>query len=147
MTTRDETVPFSAYHLWCKPSHFPLVSYDHSAVISKIVDDQVLKEPNSKVVNYPIVKRDIEPIGMTWGQLYRICKENSGTFKSNPKATYRFSLGEGGQIYRTPHILSAFRYLPKRTMLTIYADHDYPLEVIFEHDEEKWVYRQAVAWE
>ena len=134
-SNKNEIVPFSPQFVWVG-KHFPLVDYSHACVISKIADGEVLKEPNSNVVNYPITRRDIEPITMKWGELFKLCKEN------NSKKIYTFSLGEGGQKYDTPFILSALKYLPKRTILTIYADHQYPLEVIFDYGGEKWVYRQ-----
>jgi len=142
MTTRHEIIPFSERYTWSEPYHFPLLDLSHSQIISKIVDGEVLKEPNSIVVNYPITRRDIEPIKMTWGELFKICKENSGRWNAFPRPTYKFSLGEGGEKYRTLFLLSALRYLPKRTMLTIYADHDYPLEVLFVYGGEEWVYRE-----
>ena len=147
MSARHEIVPFSECYAWGKPYHFPLICPTRAALISKIVDGEVLKEPNSIVVNYPITRRDIEPITMKWGELFKICKENTGL--NIHKKTNVFSFKEGGQKYDSPHILSALKYLPKRTILTIYADHNYPLEVIFDYGGEKWVYRerQAIEWE
>lgn len=133
---KSEIVPFSPIWKWMG-KHFPLLDSSHTQIISKIVDGEVLKEPNSIVVNYPITRRDIEPITMKWGELFKICREN------NSKKIYTVSFGEGGQKYDTPFILSALKYLPKKTVLTIYADHNYPLEVIFDYGGEKWVYRQS----
>ena len=147
---KSEIVPFSPDWLWSN-KHFPLVSLNHTQVISKIVDGEVLEEPKSIVVNYPITNekwwRDIEPITMKWGELFKLCKENDYAWNEYPRPTYTFSLREGGEKYDTRPILSAFKYLPKRTVLTIYADHDFPLEVIFDYGGEKWVYRQPPAIE
>ena len=143
MSKKHEIVSFSPRYGSWMGKHFPLLDPSHKQIISKIVDGEVLKEPNSIVVNYPITRRDIEAITMTWGQLHKICMENTGRWNSTPKPTYMFSLGEGGQKYDTPHLLYAFKYLPKKTVLTIYADHNYPLEVIFDYGGEKWVYREA----
>tara|TARA_R100000278_G_C5375891_1_gene130699 strand:- start:109 stop:555 length:447 start_codon:yes stop_codon:yes gene_type:complete len=135
MSARHEIVPFSEWHAWGKPYHFPLICPTRAALISKIVDGEVLKEPNSIVVNYPITRRDIEPITMKWGELFKLCRVKEYT------RTRTFSFGEGGEKYKTPFLLGALRYLPKRTMLTIYADHGYPLEVLFVYGGEEWVYR------
>jgi len=143
-TCKSKSVPFSTGGYWrdfdwdfTKPlkerkeigqvkKGLPLVDGSHVAMISKIVDGEVLKEPNSGV-RIPNITWNEEPIKMTWGELDEKCKKQD-----------LVSIGESN--YSSSYLRGALAYLPKNTVLTLYTGIHYPLKATFEYGGEEWIF-------
>lgn len=132
-TCKSKIVPFSTGGLWNEETYdgkdargFPLVDGSFVAMISKIVDGEVLKEPKS-YVNIPRMTWEEEPITMTWGELDEKCKKQN-----------LVSIGES--TYSGSYLRDALAYLPKNTVLTLYTGNHYPLKATFEYGGEEWIF-------
>lgn len=132
-TCPNKIVPFSKSLYWSDKNYdgtdasgFPLVDASHVAMISKIVDGEVLKEPNSRA-NMPRITWNEEPITMTWGELDEKCKTQK-----------LVSIGES--TYSCAYLRDALAYLPKNTVLTLYTGYRYPLKATFEYGGEEWIF-------
>jgi len=138
-TCKSKLVPFSTGGYWNEfnfnmqnieetevKKGFPLVDGSHVAMISKIVDGEVLKEPNSGV-RIPNITWNEEPIKTTWGELDEKCKKQN-----------LVSIGES--MYSGAYLRGALAYLPKNTVLTLYTGVHYPLKATFEYGGEEWIF-------
>jgi len=132
-TCKSKSVPFSTGGYWNEKTFdgleqlgFPLVDSSHVAMISKIVDGEVLKEPNARV-QMPRITWKEEPIKMTWGELDEKCKKQD-----------LVSIGES--TYSGAYLRGALAYLPKNTVLTLYTGVHYPLKATFEYGGEEWIF-------
>lgn len=132
-TCKSKIVPFSTGGYWKEKTFdgleqlgLPLVDGTHVAMISKIVDGEVLKESNSKV-RIPNITWKEEPITMTWGELDEKCKTQN-----------LVSIGES--TYSGAYLRGALAYLPKNTVLTLYTGYHYPLKATFEYGGEEWIF-------
>lgn len=132
-TCPKKLVPFSKSAYWNEKTYdgkdasgFPLVDGSFVAMISKIVDGEVLKEPNSRA-NMPRITWKEEPITMTWGELDEKCKTQN-----------LVSIGES--TYSGYYLRGALAYLPKNTVLTLYTGYHYPLKAEFEYGGEEWIF-------
>ena len=132
-TCKSKSVPFSTGGYWNEKTFdgleqlgFPLVDSSHVAMISKIVDGEVLKEPNARV-QMPRITWKEEPIKMTWGELDEKCKKQD-----------LVSIGES--TYSGAYLRGALAYLPKNTVLTLYTGYHYPLKATFEYGGEEWIF-------
>ena len=132
-TCKSKIVPFSTGGYWNEKTFdgleqlgLPLVDSSHVAMISKIVDGEVLKEPNARV-QIPRITWNEEPIKMTWGELDEKCKKQD-----------LVSIGES--TYSGSYLRGALAYLPKNTVLTLYTGYHYPLKATFEYGGEEWIF-------
>ena len=132
-TCKSKSVPFSTGGLWNEKTFdgleqlgLPFVDASHVAMISKIVDGEVLKEPNARAA-IPRITWNEEPITMTRGELDEMCK-----------AEDLISIGES--TYSCSYLRSALAYLPKNTVLTCYTGYHYPLKATFEYGGEEWIF-------
>jgi hypothetical protein len=67
---RDKHIPFSKKYTWCSEK-MPHVNPSYNMVISKIVDGKVLKEKESRVINWPNNPYENEPIKIKWGKVFK----------------------------------------------------------------------------
>jgi len=132
-TCKSKIVPFSTGGYWKEKTYdgleqlgLPLVDGSHVAMISKVIDGEVLKEPNSNV-RIPNITWKEEPITMTWGELNEKCKTQN-----------LVSIGESN--YSGAYLRGALAYLPKNTVLTLYTGYHYPLKATFEYGGEEWIF-------
>ena len=132
-TCKSKSVPFSTGGFWNEKTFdgleqlgLPFVDGSHVAMISKIVDGEVLKEPNARV-QIPRITWKKEPITMSWGELDEKCKTQD-----------LVSIGES--TYSGSYLRGALAYLPKNTVLTLYTDYHYPLKATFEYGGEEWIF-------
>jgi len=132
-TCKSKSVPFSTGGYWNEKTFdgleqlgLPFVDSSHVAMISKIVDGEVLKEPNARV-QMPRITWKEEPIKMTWGELDEKCKKQD-----------LVSIGES--TYSGAYLRGALAYLPKNTVLTLYTGVHYPLKATFEYGGEEWIF-------
>ena len=131
-TCKSKSVPFSTGGFWNEKSFdgleqlgLPFVDASHVAMISKVIDGEVLKEPNARV-RIPNITWKEEPITMTWGELDEKCKKQD-----------LVSIGES--TYSGAYLRGALAYLPKNTVLTLYTGYHYPLKATFEYGGEEWI--------
>ena len=131
-TCKSKSVPFSTGGFWNEKTFdgleqlgLPFVDASHVAMISKIVDGEVLKEPNSRVA-IPRMTWKEEPITMTRGELDEMCKAGD-----------LISIGESR--YSCSYLQGALAYLPKNTVLTCYTGYHYPLKATFEYGGDEWI--------
>lgn len=132
-TCKSKVVPFSTGGYWKEKTYdgkdasgFPVVDASFVAMISKVIDGEVLKEPNSQV-RIPNITWKEEPITMTWGELDEKCKTQN-----------LVSIGES--MYSGAYLRGALAYLPKNTVLTLYTGYHYPLKATFEYGGEEWIF-------
>lgn len=131
-TCESKKIPFSTGGFWREKTYdgidllgLPLVDASHVAMISKVIDGEILKEPNARV-RIPDITWKEEPITMTWGELTKKCK--NGRLASIGESTYDCTM-----------LLKSFAYLPKNTVLTLYTGKHWPLKATFEYGGEEWI--------
>ena len=143
MSNRDEHISFSEKYTWRDNEKYPRVNTPHTIVISKVIDGEVLKEKESRVINWPNLSYENEPIEMTWGEIFKAGEEwlkeseeyRKKAFKDGNKPV--FTIGEG--TYDYTRIRGALRYLSKKTLLTIQTGEKWPMTITFEHKGEDWI--------